>query len=151
MIEYDRYYQDKLKQGQEYEKFIVKEMAKLGQTITIYNTKEEQYNIGESKEGYEIKFDNQYNIYGNLYIELYEKTSPTNTMWYPSGVLRNDNTKYYIIGDTRKFWIFKKAYIQELIKERRVIENSFHTSKGVLLPWKQIEFNSKKVKIIQTK
>ena len=81
------YYKEKLKEGKEYEKFIKLIFNFfLEKAITIFENKEDQINIGESKEGFEIKLDNKFKKTNNLYIEYKEKTDSNNINFVDSGI-----------------------------------------------------------------
>ena len=140
----DEIYLPRLKVGQEYEKFIVKlfkDRCKI--TITIYNDRQDQYNIGESVEGYEIKRDGGIKKYKdreyenrNLAIETYEKSDPDNENWIESGILRKDNTIHYVQGNEEYVWVFwKKDLVYEFEKKKwpHIIGPTL-SSKLMLLP-----------------
>ncbi|MBA7557570.1 hypothetical protein ES705_50331 [subsurface metagenome] len=134
MKEY-RSYDENLKLGKKYEDFIkciLKE--KFNYNLHPYKTKEGQYEFGENKEGIEIKYDNIMKRTGNIYIEIAEKTNKNNLNFIPSGIYRNDNSIWYLIGDYQTIYIFK---IKDL---RQAYEDEYYymlkenpTSKGFLL------------------
>lgn len=126
------YYNDKLKEGNEYEKFVVKKLKKEGIKLTLTTTFEEQINIGETLEGYEIKFDDKYRETGNLWIETEERTE-VNKSYVNSGINREDNSIFYVIGNYDLIFIFKKNKLKELLKQKEVKENNIKTSRGYLL------------------
>lgn len=126
------YYDDKLKDGKKYEKFVVEYFKKEGIKITLTKTFEDQINIGESFEGYEIKFDDKYNKTGNLWIETQER-SDVKKEYVNSGTLRDDNTIFYIIGNYDTIFVFKKDKLKQLSYEKKILENNMKTSKGYLL------------------
>jgi len=126
------YYQNQFKKGKEYEKFIVDKFKEYGITLTLTKDFNEQINIGETYEGYEIKFDDKYKETSNLWIETQERTKIDNK-YVESGILRNDNTIYYVIGDYECVFIFSKDKLKELKKTHDIRENNMKTSKGYLL------------------
>ena len=77
--------------------------------ITMINDRWGQLNVGESREGYEIKFDSKAMLrpaQARYWIECMEKRKPGNPTWILSGIWRADNTKFFIIGDYNLFWVF---------------------------------------------
>lgn len=134
------YYNDKLKEGEKYQQFIKEQLIKqIYLNIDYYYTKNEQYNIGESKQGFEIKFDNRFKETGNLYIEVSEKTNEKNENYIKSGIMRNDNTWLYMIGNYEKLFIFSKKHLQSLYNDRRCNNVEIKTSRGFLLDQKMAE------------
>jgi len=138
-------HKDSLKIGQEFEEFVVGEIRKKsGYEIHIYKTKGEQYNIGESKEGFEIKYDarstgdctyGECEATGNVAIEVAEKTSPSQESWCSSGIYRKDNTIWYVVGNYQKIWMFSKKKLQKMhrSKKYKTVETK-PTIKTMLLP-----------------
>ena len=91
-------YKNCLERGNAYQEFVADVLEKeLSIMLDIYTTKHQQYNIGENKQGIEIKFDDLYKKTGNLYIEIEEKSNPQNPNFVPSGIFRNDNSWLYLI------------------------------------------------------
>jgi len=143
------YYNEKLKEGNEYERYVVKKLKEEGTNITLIKTYEEQINVGESLEGYEIKFDDKYKETGNLWIETQER-SDIKKEYVDSGILRNDNTIFYVIGNYDIIFIFEKKKLKEILYEKEIIENNMKTSKGYLLTTPECFFHSKKIIEIKT-
>ena len=126
------YYDDQLKNGNQFEEHVVKELQKKGITLTLTRTKLEQIEIGETYEGYEIKYDKKYSETHNLWIETEERTDITKE-WVQSGINRNDNTIFYVIGDYSRIFVFNKATLKILSEKYEIQENNMKTSKGFLL------------------
>lgn len=135
------YRKRKLKEGNDFEEFVKKVFKEvLGITLHVYKTREEQYYIGESREGYEIKYDER--VFGengdpptnNLYIEIAEKSIPSVKNYSPSGIYRTDNSTEYVIGDHTVLFLFKKKRLQELRRTGKYEERQIPTSRGFLLP-----------------
>ena len=89
--DYDTYYKEKFEQGTDYQDFVIKELYNQGIILISYTSKKSQYE-GENMSGFEIKNDNKFRETGNLYIELAEKSHPSNPQYVPSGIYRNDNS-----------------------------------------------------------
>ena len=121
----------------EYQDFIsVQLLQKLGWSINLYTSRKYQIEKGESISGIEIKNDKKMASTGNLYIELEERHSKDKP-FVKSGILRDDNTILWIIGDYNTAYIFVKAQLKHLCEGSE--KNGFkkvetETSKGVLIP-----------------
>jgi len=107
-------------------------MKEEGINITLTKTYEDQINIGESLEGYEIKFDDKYKETGNLWIEIKERTD-VNKEYVNSGIYRDDNSKYYVIGNYDVIFVFLKDKLKQIEKQKNKLENDRKTSIGYLL------------------
>lgn len=128
------YYKEKLKQGEKYQKFIEEVLKNVFSIeIVCYSDKRDQYNIGENKQGIEIKYDHLFSETGNLYIEVSEKTHPGNKEFIPSGIMRMDNSWLYLIGNYSFIFIFGKKTLVRLYNSREFKEVGNDTSRGFLL------------------
>jgi len=144
-------YKEKLKIGKEYEAFVCKLLKeRINLEITVFENKEDQYNIGESKQGFEIKFDNKHKETGNLFIEVEEKSNQNNPNYVKSGILRNDNSWALLIGNREKIYFFGINTLKLLYESKkfRTIEIKEKTAKGFLLNEKHIEKYSEKTIIV---
>lgn len=131
------YYQDKLKEGLEYQDFVIHYLAQhFGLALSIYSSKKYQNQYGETEQGIEIKFDNMSEKTGNLYIEISEKSNPDNDWFVDSGIYREDNSWLYLIGNYSIIYIFSKNILKLLYKSSRYKEVEIATSTGFLLPLK---------------
>ncbi|KAA8731240.1 hypothetical protein F4V57_13100 [Acinetobacter qingfengensis] len=141
------YYKTKLQQAFEFENFIAHKLQQeYGINIEPYLTPQGQYDLGENKLGIEIKNDQLIKKYKNIYIEYAEKARASNANYIPSGILKKDNTRFFLIGDEQKFWIFRKSrlleiyyeeirYQQQQQRSRRKIQfKQKETSKGFVYP-----------------
>ncbi len=111
--------------------------------IGAYMDAQGQYDLGENALGIEIKNDKLVQKTRNLYIEYEEKSNSNNNKYVSSGILKNDNTRYFLIGTAQEFYILPKIRLLEIyqmtldgkLKGRtRLVQIA--TSKGVLLPLK---------------
>jgi hypothetical protein len=138
------YYSEMLEKGLEFQDFVMtKLIEKLGINLTQYSSKKFQYNIGENKQGIEIKFDDRYEQTGNIYIEIAEKSNKDNKEFIDSGIYRKDNTWIYIIGNYKILYIFSKKYLLYLHKKNIFREVQIPTSKGFLID----KYNAEKYSI----
>ena len=109
MYEGNNKHKDSMEVGHQFQDFIINQfIIKYGIVISIYSSRKYQFDIGESRQGFEIKYDAR-STGDNTYvkctptnlvaIEVYEKTNANNIDWVKSGILRDDNTTFYIIGN----------------------------------------------------
>jgi len=128
------YYKEMLEKGLEYQDFVMERLIEeLGISLTQYSSKKFQYNVGENKQGIELKFDDRYKKTGNLYIETAEKSNANNTRFISSGIYRNDNTWLYLIGNYEIIFIFSKKYLVYIHEKKIFREIEIPTSQGFLL------------------
>ena len=90
-------------------------MQQLGFPLTSYTSKKYQCDIGENRQGVEIKLDTRCagpTATGNVSIEVAEKTSADVAMWTPSGIMRKDNTWLYVQGNYHRVYVFGKQILK---------------------------------------
>jgi hypothetical protein len=126
-----------VREGMEFEEYITDVFyTKFNIILHRYITKADQLK-GENEEGCEIKNDRYFRTSGNLFIEIQELTK--NNDWINSGILRNDNSVLYIIGDRTGVYIFEKKelykmYINNLTEKNYLtVHNTTDTAIGILL------------------
>lgn len=133
---------EKLTKSHRFEILIDSNFKDAGVDIGLYYGREQQYN-GECELGLEIKRDIKSGETTNIYIEYAEKDNANQAQWVNSGILKNDNTRYFVIGDFNRYWIISKEvllrYYNLLLNSRygkyegcRFVE--IGTSKGYLMP-----------------
>lgn len=128
----DRPYSEQLVIGQRYERYLNPLMSHLkGRKVNGYETKKEQYEIGENDAGIEAKRDGKFRCTGNLYVETHEKTKENNRYFVESGIFRKDNSEFWIIGDEKDAWLFYKKDLISIHDDLPIGRNP--TSKGRLL------------------
>jgi hypothetical protein len=127
------YYKEMLNKGLHYQDFVIEQLYKIGLPIISYSSKEYQNMIGENKAGIEIKLDQKFRDTGNFYIEYAEKSNQNNQYYVDSGILRNDNTWLYLIGDYKTIYVFSKKQLILLLNSNKVKKVETKTSKGILL------------------
>lgn len=84
--------------------------------------------------GAEIKRDDNFRKTGNLYLEVAEKSNPANPRYVASGIMRNDNSWLFVIGDEKTAYIFPTNYLRMLSDKRGWKSVTTPTSKGLLMP-----------------
>ena len=137
-MKYKKYYNKKLKDGNRYQDFIMEFFYLKGLPILQYSSKDYQYRKGESLSRVEIKYDMRIQDTGNLYIEFSEKSNPRNDNYVKSGILRNDNSWFWIQGNYKYIFLFSKKKLIKIYKSRKRYKNRFRqvkikTSKGILI------------------
>lgn len=109
-------YLEKFDASEEYQDFIVDQLMRRGIVINQYSSKKYQNDVGESALGIEVKFDMRLHETGNVYIEVAERKSPDKD-FVPSGVLRNDNSWLFLIGNYDRALLLSKKHMRLLLKE----------------------------------
>jgi hypothetical protein len=133
---YELYRAQKLKDGQEFQDFIMERAARIGTILNPYCSREGQ-KLGENMLGMEIKCDGKYRETGNLCIEVGEKARPRPGDFAKAGIMRSDNSWLYGIGDQMQFWIFAISTLRHFFERRKEMglrEYAIKTSIGFLLP-----------------
>lgn len=137
--EYDSedYYNVKLQEGLKFQDFVTQELYQRGIVVVGYSSRYYQNNEGENMLGAEIKRDGMFRETGNLYVELAEKAHPDNPKYVPSGIMREDNSWLFVIGDEKTIYIFSTKYLQKMKGRYRTVQKP--TSKGFLMPISEAE------------
>lgn len=145
MYEGNNKHKDSFEIGLEFQDFIIRQLLRdYGIVIQPYSSKKYQFEQGESLQGYEIKYDARSTgdcthgyceATNNVAIEVYEKTNESNDKWIPSGILREDNTIFYVIGNYDMCWIVDKIVLRRMLKSGtyRVVQ-TLPTIKTMLIP-----------------
>jgi len=134
------YYDQMLAQGMAYEGYVRMQIEQqLYIKLDIVQGLEQQEDIGETRQGVEIKYDKKYAHTQNLYIELAEKCRPWKAEWTPAGIYRDDNTWLIAIGDYTVIFLFSKRQLQQHVQMHwdQIIRTE--TSIGILLDPSTIE------------
>lgn len=126
------YYVKKLEQGLEFQDVVTSALYQRGIVVVGYASRRWQNTRGENMLGAEIKRDGKFRETGNLYIETAEKTHPDNPAYIPSGIMREDNSWLYVIGDEHTVFIFSTKYLQMMAGRFKPVTTP--TSTGFLVP-----------------
>jgi len=127
-------YKEMLEKGLQYQDFVTDMLIKeLGISLSSYQSQKYQFNKGENKQGFEIKFDDRYKDTGNIYIEVSEKSNPSNDNYVASGIYRNDNTWLYLIGNYNTVFVFSKKFLILMHKTQKYKSVQTPTSNGFLI------------------
>ena len=129
-------FEEQLTEGEKFQDYVSDLLYDSGIPINQYVSREYQYEKGESRAGVEIKYDKKMADTGNIYIELAERHSK-DKKYIKSGILRKDNTKFYVIGNYKRVFMFSKKQLVSIAKKFKRVQND--TSIGVLIPLKYIE------------
>ena len=133
-MNYKEYYKIQLKEGNEYQDYILHELINNGICFVNYSTKKYQKIFGENSAGIELKYDKKFRKTGNLYIEVAEKANPENINYIKSGIYRDDNSWLFLIGDYETYWLFSKKLLVQLIEAGKYEYKKTPTSQGYLIP-----------------
>ena len=138
------YYDNQREKGEEYQDFICDQLRKgdYGIYIQCFSSKRYQRERGESVQGVEIKYDERSEKSPNLFIEYDEKTNADNDKFVPSGIMRDDNTWLYLIGNYNEAFLFSKKQLRKVFRNTGAYEkhgirtamSSTKTSHGMLIP-----------------
>ena len=133
---------ENLQKGHEYQDFVVDRLLREGIFIGVYSSRKWQMDKGESASGVEIKFDGKWQKTGNLYIEVAEKSNAFNPYYVDSGIMRNDNSWLYLIGDYDSAFLFSIKQLKQILviesegcrSARGIRQTQTKTSRGWLIP-----------------
>ena len=121
----------RLTDSAKFEEYINEEFKKCGIDIGFYYYKE-QY-LGENKFGIEIKNDKVLKNTGNIYIE-YQERHRLGEEWNNSGILKEDNSKYWLIGDIDYYLIILKETLVDIFNNKQYDDlKETPTSRGFVL------------------
>ena len=130
-IDVDKTYKDRFFEGTDFQDYAIEKLYDNGIVVIPFSSRKYQLLKGESKTGYEFKYDKLFSVTGNFYIETAEKKKE-DAEYHPSGIERKDNTLFWCIGDYENLYLISKKHLQ-LVKSR-FKEVVTATSKGFLLP-----------------
>lgn len=128
----DKYYSDRLEESNLFQDHWAKQfLLQRGITLQFFCSKQNQLH-GECIQGYELKFDQKFRQTKRLYFECYERKRDA-INWVKSGILKDDNSKYIVIGDYKNVFIFSKHQLAD--EYRKAYWNSIETptSKGFVM------------------
>lgn len=145
--------EERLEKGREYQDFLSQVLLQYGIVLTNFSSASYQ-DKGENVQGWEIKLDTNFQKTGNLYFETHGTWNEygPNPNWVERGILKNDNTWLYFIGDFDKLFIISKKQLiaiynhLEKYYEFGVKVVSTNRSKGFVCP---ISFLRKKNLILK--
>jgi hypothetical protein len=136
-MSYEAYRNNKIESGLRYQDFAIDLLYQtIGLVVVQYASRMYQISIGESRTGVEIKHDEKYATTGNLWIEVAEKARPRDGDYFPSGICRDDNSWFYVIGNYDIVFGFQKTLLLALRTQAQkypIRENKTRTSQGFLL------------------
>lgn len=135
-------YESNLAEAQKFEDFASDKLHSVGISIGVYRSKHFQIMYGESRAGFEIKYDTKRINTSNLFIETEERPS-VNAEFKPSGPFHKDNSWMYVIGDYHKIWIFSCNELRRVSTKFRFVDTP--TAKGFLLPVSEADVIAAKI------
>ena len=115
------YYDSKNKRsfadGMEFQDFVGSEFNKWGFYIQLHASRFYQFSKGESVQRVEIKLDDGCVKYNHLSIEVQERKNNMGS-WVNSGIYRNDDTVFYVQGNTEVLYMFLRRDLVKWHKEK---------------------------------
>ena len=137
-------YENSLQLGLEYQDYVFDKLRKMdGMPIFpgAYSSRKYQTSKGESSSGLEIKYDRKFHKTGNLYIEIAEKSDANLARYTESGIMRDDNTWLYLIGDYKEAFIFAKNLLKALCNpsNKEIQYKETPTSQGYIFPLEYVK------------
>lgn len=124
-------YESNLDEAKRFEDYASLKLYQHGIMIYVHASRNYQVRYGESRAGFEIKYDGNRQKTGNLFIETAEKHHE-DADWKPSGIRANDGSWLYLIGDYHKIWVFACRTL--CLIEKRYSARETATARGYLLP-----------------
>lgn len=146
------YYIEQLNKSHRFEVYVDYLFRQSGYDIGLFYGKNQQYRQGETAAGIEIKCDMKLQETGNVYIEYQERITKDGE-WVDSGILKKDETRYFLIGTVEKFYILPRTKLQsyynrlvkygEKLSGMRLVEEKEHqTSKRFIMSKRRAEQDS---------
>ena len=106
--------------GLEFQDFVQTQLMKrFGIPLQFYTSRSYQYNVGETVQGVEIKYDDWCSRTERVSVEIREKTRAANSQWVSSGIYRKDNTWLYVQGNYDICFAFAKTTLVRLYETGR--------------------------------
>ena len=115
------YYISNLEDSHRFEVYAEWVFRQYGIDIGLFYSRQQQYEVGETRAGIEIKHDKKSQETGNYYFEYMERLTAQGS-WVESGLLKKDNTRYYFYGVIGDYLILPKDRLMDYYR-RIVLEN----------------------------
>lgn len=123
------YFIRQLRESHAFEVYIDWLFRTKGVDIGLYYGREQQYHQGETRAGIEIKCDKRSAETGNYYIEYRERMHDGDP-WVDSGILKKDETRYYLLGTAERFAVFERGWLLDIY--RRLTERGERVEGAIL-------------------
>lgn len=111
-----------VERGAEFQDWTMVKLAEIGIYFQVFTSKRFQFEIGESMlhgspdAGVECKLDGR--IVDRLSIETAERVNER-SQFVASGILRQDNTFYYVQGNFSQIYVFEKSRLLDFYNRQR--------------------------------
>ena len=132
----------KQEKGLQFESYIMDYFAKHKNiSLSHYTTYQEQIDLGENRQGIEIKNDQRFQDTKNLFISVERDYGYVK---YPSGIYKNQSW-LYVIGNQDIFYIFATKHLKQYFENKKpILFEGFKTvkngvDKGFLLSQKDAD------------
>ena len=132
---------DSVQVGLEFQDYVLETLAKeLGFVIQVFSSAEKQL-TGESIQAFEFKYDERCTDTKRISLECYEKSNANNKQWVPSGILREDNTIFYVQGNKHRFYLFFKQHLRSYLNRYKPrLDEKYGTIKTFYMPFQVADF-----------
>jgi hypothetical protein len=128
-------YKQNLEAGRYFQDCASSYLDDIGIRVVIWTSARVQRERGESKYGYEFKYDMKWRDTGNLAIETAERAS-TDYDFSPAGPYHFHQPEWIVIGDCCRFWLLGCAKLCSAIEAGgfRSVVNKTKTARISLVP-----------------
>lgn len=132
----DERYRADLKDGQDFERFSLAVLRRIGMDLRPAVGLKAQVRHGDTVAGLEIKNDRQYHDTGNLFIETAECPLPGQPL-QPAGIYHPSEPWLYLIGDVENILIFGVKVLRRMHRSGKFQELLIgnRTARGFLVPF----------------
>lgn len=148
-MDYKKDWEEKFREAQIFQDYAAIRLYKKGIMAFPFTSALYQQKVGECVSGIEYKYDRLFRETGNLFIEFEARFTPEQE-FRESGLLRNDNTWLYVIGDFYTLYLLSKRQLLNEVKFLEEVTNNMGTARGYLLPVSLVE-NALAIEVIYTK
>jgi len=129
-------YAENLEEAKKFEDYVDRKLYhEAGLPIGLHRSGSFQISYGESRAGFEIKYDRKCKTTGRLFIETAE-THDVDVPMKPAGI--HGKGVFLVIGDYHKIWLFGMRTLRRLESQFTAIEvkkgSQKPTARGFLLP-----------------
>ena len=123
-----------LRLGDDFARHVLRLFQLEGKAIAFIEGYANQLKYGDTDVGIEVKFDRRLHDTGNLFIEIDERRT-VDKPFVASGIYRDDLSRWYLIGDYSRCYVFKKEALVALHmrRGRPSIISKRKTSHGFLI------------------
>lgn len=128
-------FEERLSLGKSFEEDVSRFLTGQGFPIGLHISAQLQWKFGESAAHCEIKFDQLWQKYGNLFIETRERRNSNGTSyWRMSGIHDESKPWFYLIGDRTKLWLLAVTFLIRCEFSNKYQSKKTETAEGFVIP-----------------